>query len=434
MAFPLFNFITKNDYKPDTNGAAANLVQAEHNWANERQAKAELEQRKLNEANQYNLQAAGEQRLQEGQKFGERKTKAALLDDYTTRLSAGDYAGAAAMAPQLKMLGVEPVLRAQNEAPAKQYNEAGPTEEKFQAQAIPPLLMKQMGGAMPQQPSVPSSETLQPEGEVYDFIDTATGEKLGTVDTGQFKAQAKEKAQRIGEGFKALPLPEGFPAEQITEPAATEGEQKFAIGNAMDLVNNAMRHPHGKGGATATGAGFKEVKAVQDSARQWLQAAAQNQGVKKLNEAADAADSAVQGLDPNATSLEARAKMADMIKHLFPGAIKQWEYGFIAGGMGEWKNLEITLNKWVAGGQLPADFQAALRGIAEKTRAQANARQQHIAQQQADSYLASPEAAHLSPEQKQGMHHLMTSTINSDTGEADTKADAQGDDRPGFLK
>lgn len=259
-------------------------------------------------------------------------------------------------------------------------------------------------------PSVKQPDATQPVTPAQPMSPGSPGRL--SFNEGEFRKQHKDEANRLGAAFGALPLPPGFDAPKITAPAATKEEQAYAIGNALGLAHDSNRHPRGGGGST--GAPFKAVKDIQNNYRAWVSEANKDQRVAAINQYKTDAEKALGMLAGAAGLPEAqRLAVAQTIKTYFGAAASEGERAFILGGEGMAGRIEMWINSWVKTGEMPAGLLDQLRKIQQRSQKLAQDKVNEIASDLEASYMNSPEADTLTPDQKQRMGQLGHSALGS---------------------
>lgn len=249
------------------------------------------------------------------------------------------------------------------------------------------------------------------------------GEDLGVIDPNLYHAQNKGRAERMGAGFVAA-VPESLREQvgQVTAPADNAKEQAFAIENEKDLLLQAMRSAANKGGkgGVPNGEGVlsspKEASRFSTDVRGWVSEYTKDNATKDLNKVAVDADNVVGLLDPGESNLATRVAVGRQVKALFGAAASEGERGFILGGQGEFTRLEMQLDNWMKGGELPANFKAALRSIATRSREYSRHRVEDLGKAAADKILNSPIGMRATPEQRAATAELIISTIAGEYG------------------
>jgi hypothetical protein len=322
------------------------------------------------------------------------------------------------------------------------YNQA----KKSKGDQPPPLLSKFMA-AMPHDPEPPADQLGEIPVEGHDEPPAQTtppaapaqapqaagglpkyqvsyrGEDLGVIDPNLYHAQNKAAAGRVGGAFLgSLPdsVSEGF--RPGLEQPATGKEAKDAVENDLLLTLQGMRSAANKGGkgGAPNGEGVlsspKEASRFSTDVRGWVSEFTKDNATKDLNKVAVDADNVVGLLDPGESNLATRVAVGRQVKALFGAAASEGERGFILGGQGEFTRLEMQLDNWMKGGELPANFKAALRSIATRSREYSRHRVEDLGKAAADKILNSPIGMRATPEQRAAMAELVTSTIAGEYG------------------
>lgn len=246
------------------------------------------------------------------------------------------------------------------------------------------------------------------------------GKSMGVIDPNLFHAQHKGEANRRGQAFvDSLPEAVANQFETGLNAAASGPEQKDAISNDMAILLQGMRSAasRGKGGVGAAADGIlsnpKEASRLSTDFRTWVQAAATDNKVQELNKISIDAAKSISLLNPD-EPLANRFAVAQSIKSFFGAAASEGERGFILAGKGELTKLEQSLNNWVNGAELPADYKASLQAIANRAQKLADDRASMVAEAIGEAFLDSPLAAdRISPEDKQKLKKLAHATINA---------------------
>lgn len=477
MTFPIFQFLTPPPAAANPNAAVANGIRGIGQGMEKVQTDRRIKDQEDQFAQSFGLHA--NEQLLKGQAMAhnEDEDAAGMVLQYNKFLAAGDDASAQALAPAMKAMGIElvprpgaPGLSAEDwHAQVQQPQEAAdvplgdvPQEAPAQPQskapsAIPPLLSKFMSAAPQAQPQAEapideraaSAERVRSIGGQPAAVEepaaapraaaapeTTTigkpayevmyrGKSMGTIDPNAFREQHKAEATRRGQAFVDS-LPEAA-ANQIfpgLNDAATGPEQKDTIENDMRLILQQMRSAasRGKGGAGTGLEGLladpKEAARLDNEVRQWTQAVATDNSLKKLNEVATEAAKSATLLNPD-EPLANRLAVAQTIKSMFGAAASEGERAFILGGEGVMTKLQMDLNNWVSGGTLPANFKTALQGISNRAHLAANARARFLSENGANSILENPLVGGRIPDgMKPKVKQAIMTTLSAETGMA----------------
>lgn len=460
MPFPLFQFITPLEAKPDPNGAVQNAMSGMQSLIDIKKDKQHQAQQSSQFQQEQGLRVNDQLMRGQSMAHGEDKDVAGMLAQYNKFLADGDDASAAGMAPAMKAMGLDLVKRPDGDAQqpaaptqpdaapampalggaANAQPAADPSEMPFKARPVPPLLTKFMA-AQPKteepppdqlgpidveghdETAVPQAgpgEAPRPAGRLPTYEAFHRGKSLGVIDPNTFHTQNKEAAGRVGGAFLGS-LPDNI-SEQfrpgLDEPATGE-EAKDAVHNDLLLTLQGMRSANkGKGG----GAGGdllsnpKEASRFSTDVRGWVSEFTKDNDTKSLNKTAVQADTVLGALSGNPSGLDERVALGRQVKELFGAAASEGERGFILGSSGELGKVDMWIKSWIDSGKIPVEMTTALRAVASRSRAYASHRVVELGKAAADKILNSPVGARASPEERAAMRELIISDIAGEYG------------------
>lgn len=481
MPFPLFQFITPLEAKPDPNGAVQNAMSGMQSLIDIKKDKQHQAQQSSQFQQEQGLRVNDQLMRGQSMAHGEDKDVAGMLAQYNKFLADGDDASAAGMAPAMKAMGLDLVKRPDGDAQqpaaptqpdaapampalggaANAQPAADPSEMPFKARPVPPLLTKFMAAQPkteeppPDQlgpidveghdetavPQAGPSEAPRPAGRLPTYEAFHRGKSLGVIDPNTFHTQNKEAAGRVGGAFLGS-LPDDI-SEQfrpgLDEPATGE-EAKDAVHNDLLLTLQGMRSANkgkGKGGG-GTGIGGilddpKEAARLDGEIRQWTQAAAQDNAVKSLAQTATELEGAEAQLR-SGLAADQRVGIGNVIKSLSGKMASDKEGERILGAAGGLAQWETMIRRWVDSGQVAPALTQGLARMAASAHRRASERARLLANNAATAILGNPlVGGRIPPAAQEAVRKHIVTTMTAESG-GDSEPGEAITTKPEFLK